>query len=264
MANWPFMESLYSTIAKPRLLPSSSLATITSSSSPNAANIGVSISTVTLGSRFPTKILNIGIRRLLQSVTSRAPLTRVASKTRKGRRHNSLPDNESLQHRGRHVAMRHSNRTKPSNHHTSSGSETNFQRKKRRAPVVSHQGPSSRRSPTFPQSSIIGRKVLTSEFGMGSGISPCVNSPTNPCGSFRPRTGLRHDGCRLNRQGKHRDACASSRCFSMRVGGTSHDSWHHPYFGVMFDGSGPLRWLPRSGDGIRSTWPSDRPFVPLR
>ena len=137
--------------------------------------------------------------------------------------------------------------------------------KKSRAPkVLAFGARQSRRSPTFPQSSIIGRKVLTSEFGMGSGISPCVNSPTNPCGSFRPRTGLRHDGCQSSRQGKHRDACASSRCFSMRVGGTSHDSWHHPYFGVMFDGSGPLRWLPRSGDGIRSTWPSDRPFVPLR
>lgn len=78
--------------------------------------------------------------------------------------------------------------------------------------MVSHQGPSSRRSPTFPQSSIIGRKVLTSEFGMGSGISPCVNSPTNPCGGFRPRTGLRHDGCRLTGRAsiatlaRHRDA----------------------------------------------------------
>ena len=49
----------------------------------------------------------------------------------------------------------------------------------------------------------------------------------------------------------------------MRVGGASHDSWHHPCSGVMFVGSG-LPTLRQEEDGIRSTWPSDRPFVPLR
>ena len=68
-------------------------------------------------------------------------------------------------------------------------------RKKEKGPGgFSHQGPSSRRSPTFPQSSIIGRRVLTSEFGMGSGISPCVNSPTNPSGRFHARTAFVETG----------------------------------------------------------------------
>lgn len=39
------------------------------------------------------------------------------------------------------------------------------------------QSPLSRQSPTFPLSSIIGDKVLTSVFGMGTGVTPCLYSP---------------------------------------------------------------------------------------
>lgn len=123
----------------------------------------------------------------------------------------------------------------------------------------------SRRSPTFPQSSIIGRRVLTSEFGMGSGISPCVNSPTNPSGRFHARTGFAETGWLPDKSGsKHRcarrnrdasDACGRRR--SLSTAGTTR------FLGVMFVDpvTGQEPW---TGDGIRSTWPSDRPFVPLR
>ena len=108
-----------------------------------------------------------------------------------------------------------------------------------------HQGPSSRRSPTFPQSSIIGRRVLTSEFGMGSGISPCVSSPTNPSGRFHARTALLSSGwlpdesgsastAALARGRDASDACGRRRCL--------HNNRHHPFWGVMLPGTGHRRF----------------------
>ena len=61
MASCPSCGSRKSTIAKPRAFPSSSRATmISSTASPNGAKYGLSVSTVVRGSRLPTKTLNIG------------------------------------------------------------------------------------------------------------------------------------------------------------------------------------------------------------
>ena len=54
------------------------------------------------------------------------------------------------------------------------------------------RGWKSRQWPTFPLSSIIGCLGLTSEFGMGSGVSPDINSPTKPIAAAKRRVTFKY------------------------------------------------------------------------
>jgi hypothetical protein len=51
-------------------------------------------------------------------------------------------------------------------------------------------GVKSRQRPTFPLNSIIGGNGLTAVFGMGTGVSRCLWSPTKPIEAPRPRQAM--------------------------------------------------------------------------